>query len=69
MTRSPIRRDYTDLDLQNARIKGQVVGWLQGGLTTIAALLVLQFVGWIPALVVAGVVAFVAIKLFSGRRP
>jgi hypothetical protein len=67
MTRQPVRREYTDLDLQNAHTKGQVIGWLQGGFTTIGGLLVFQFVGWIPALIVAAVVGFVVIKLFSSR--
>jgi len=62
------RKDYTQTDLDNARTKGQILGWVQGGIGVIAGLLVLRFVGWIPTLVVLGVLGFLALKLLTGRK-
>ena len=59
---------YTETDLQNARTKGQLVGWVQGGLGTLGALVVLQFVGWIPTLVVLAVIGFLAVKVLASRK-
>jgi hypothetical protein len=56
---------YTENDVQRARTKGKVVGWLQGGTAVVIGAMVLNVVGWIPALAIVGVVAWVAYKLLS----
>jgi hypothetical protein len=53
---------YTRTDLENARTKGQVIGWVQGAGGLLVLGVVLQFVGLIPLLVVGGVVAFLAVR-------
>jgi MFS superfamily sulfate permease-like transporter len=49
-------RTYTEEELQNARTKGQVVGWLQGGAAVALFVFLLGFLGWIPLLALAAVV-------------
>jgi hypothetical protein len=49
-------RTYTDEDLKNARTRGQVVGWLQGGGAVALFVFLLGFVGWIPLLALGAVV-------------
>ncbi len=53
---------YSKTDLENARTKGQVVGWLQGAGGLLVLSVALKFVGLIPLLVIGGVVAFVVVK-------
>lgn len=53
---------YLKTDLENARTKGQVVGWLQGAGGLLVLSVALKFVGLIPLLVIGGVVAFVVVK-------
>lgn len=53
---------YSKSDLENARTKGQVIGWVQGAGALLVLGVALKFIGLIPILVVGGVVAFVAVK-------
>ena len=57
---------YTEKDLEKARTKGQLVGWLQGGAVAIIGMLLLSVIGWIPTLAVLGIGGFLVYKLFSG---
>ena len=56
-------QQYSNTDLVNARTKGQVVGWLQGAGAVLVGSIVLHALGWIPTLLVVGVVGFIAYKL------
>lgn len=66
MTRDYQTAIYTKDQLENARTKGQVIGWVQGGLSVGALLFLLQFVGWIPLIAVATLLAFLGFKV-AGR--
>lgn len=57
---------YTRTDVEDARTKGQLVGWVQGALVAIGGIMLLGVIGWIPTLVVAGLITFGLYKLFSG---
>ena len=56
---------HTDEDLELARTKGQVIGWVQGGAAVIVGGLVLNLLGWLPAVLVLGAVGWVAYKLVT----
>lgn len=56
---------YTDSDLKRAETKGKVIGWLQGGSVVVIGGMVLNVVGWIPALAIVGVIGYVAYKVLS----
>lgn len=47
---------YSETDLQNARTKGQVLGWVQGGGAVALFLVLLSFIGWIPLLALGAIV-------------
>lgn len=53
---------YTREQLESARTKGQLIGWVQGGVSVGVLLFILQFVGWIPLILVAGLLAFLGFK-------
>jgi hypothetical protein len=59
---------HTRQELENARTKGQVIGWLQGAGAMLLLGLALKFVGWIPLLVAGGVAVYVAYRLLSGGK-
>ncbi|MEE8061517.1 MAG: hypothetical protein V3T16_06785 [Gemmatimonadales bacterium] len=61
-------RIYTKDELEVARTKGQVIGWIQGVAVVVLGGMVLKLVGWIPALAAVGLVGFIAYKLFSRRK-
>jgi MFS superfamily sulfate permease-like transporter len=56
---------YTESDLARARGKGKVVGWIQGAGAVILVGVVLNMLGWIPTIAVAGGVGYIAYKLLS----
>ena len=58
---------YDENDVARARRRGKFVGWVQGAGVAILGGIVLNLLGWIPMIAVAGVVGFVAYKLLSGR--
>ncbi|MDA0683656.1 MAG: hypothetical protein O3A57_04445 [Bacteroidetes bacterium] len=58
---------YTHEQVENARTKGQLVGWVQGGLAVGGLLFLLQFIGWIPLIGVAGLVLFAGYR-FTQRK-
>jgi len=58
---------YTRQQLESARQKGQVIGWMQGAGSMFLLLMLLNFIGWIPAILLTGVVGFIGFKIFSKR--
>ena len=56
---------YTRTDLENARTKGQLIGWLQGAGVAFGVLLVVGLIGWIPAVLLAVGAAAVLYKLLK----
>jgi hypothetical protein len=59
---------YTRKDVDNARTKGELVGWAKGIAVGVVGMLLLGVIGWIPTLAVVGVGGFVLYKLFSGSK-
>ena len=59
---------YSHTEVSSARTRGRLIGWVQGAVTTFAVLWLLKLVGWIPALIVIGVVGFLAFKLLFGKK-
>lgn len=61
MTKSDLQK-YSKTELENARTKGQVVGWVQGAGAVVALGLVFSVVGWIPTILVVGGVGYLLYK-------
>jgi hypothetical protein len=59
---------HTDRDLTRARRRGKVVGWLQGGTAVLLFGIGYSLIGWMPTLLVLGVVGFVVYKLVRGSK-
>lgn len=59
---------YTKSDLEKARTKGQLIGWVQGGAVVLAGALLLSVLGWIPTLLVLGAGGFLLYKLTSSPK-
>ena len=59
---------FTQEQLENARTKGQLTGWVQGAASVGIFLLLLQFLGWIPLILIAGVVGFAGFKWLSRKK-
>ena len=58
----------TDQELENARTKGQVIGWIQGVGAMLLLGVVLKLIGWIPLIVGAGLVLMLGFKVLFGRK-
>jgi len=58
----------TKQELENARTKGQVIGWIQGAGAVLALGLVIKFLGWIPTIVVGGAVIYLGYRLLGGGK-
>jgi hypothetical protein len=56
---------YTEKELQKARERGKMVGWVQGGGAVVLGGIALRLLGWIPAILVVGFVIWVLYKLVS----
>jgi hypothetical protein len=56
---------YTPEELESAKNRAQLIGWAQGGGAVILGGIVLNLLGWIPTLLVAGGVVYVLYKLLS----
>jgi hypothetical protein len=52
-------------ELQNARTKGQVIGWIQGAGAMLLLSIAFSLIGWIPTILVGALVAFVVMKVVS----
>jgi len=59
---------FTQKQLDNARVRGQVKGWVQGAVSTFLFLLLLKFLGWIPAVIILGLIGFMGYKIFSAGK-
>ena len=59
---------YTKDQLENARTKGQLVGWAQGGASVAALLFLLKFLGWIPLLAITAILGFVGYKFVTRKK-
>jgi len=59
---------FTKEHIENARTKGQLIGWVQGAASVGIFLLLLQFLGWIPLLVIAGIVGFAGFKWLTRKK-
>ena len=59
---------YNATDVTNAQTKGQLIGWVQGGLAMLAGLLFLRFVGLLPTLLVLAVLGVLAVKVLFGKK-
>jgi MFS superfamily sulfate permease-like transporter len=57
----------TRKELENARTKGQVVGWLQGAGVMLVVGLALKLAGFLPLVLIGAVIAYIAYRLLSGR--
>jgi hypothetical protein len=66
MTKNELQR-YTHAELENARTKGQVVGWIQGAGALLVLGVVFKLIGWIPTVLVVGVVAYLLYKMFAKK--
>ncbi len=58
---------YTRKQLDSARQKAQVIGWVQGAGSMFLLLMLLNFIGWIPAILLTGLAGFIGFKFFSRR--
>jgi hypothetical protein len=56
---------YTSKDLDRAKDKAQVVGWLQGGAVVIGGAILWNLLGWVPVLIAIVAVGWVLLKLLS----
>ena len=59
---------YTQRDVERARTKGELVGWVKGTTLGVVGVLLLGVIGWIPTLAVIGIGGVVLYKVFSGRK-
>lgn len=58
---------YTERDITRARRKGKAIGWIQGGGVVIVGGMILNFLGWIPTVLVLVVVAYGVYRLLSKK--
>ncbi|NQV71764.1 hypothetical protein HQ496_01475 [bacterium] len=58
---------YTREQIENARTKGQLMGWIQGAASVGILMFLLQFLGWIPLLLIAAVVGFGGYKVITRK--
>ena len=59
---------YTREQLENARTKGQLIGWVQGAASIGALILLLNLLGWIPLLIVASLLGFGGYKYATRNK-
>lgn len=65
MTDNLPERIYTESDLAKTRRNAKVVGWVQGGLAVFLGAMVLNLLGWIPTVLVAGGVVYLGYKILT----
>lgn len=56
---------YTQEQLDSVRDRSRVIGWIQGGLTTLAALFLLKILGWIPLLILLAAAGYGGYRLLA----
>lgn len=67
MSDSNLPQLHTRQELENARTKGQVIGWAQGAAVAVGGILLMSLIGWVPTLVIAGVVVYGLYRLMRPR--
>ncbi len=67
MTKSELQ-PYSKSDLENARTKGQIVGWLQGAGAVVVAGVVFSVLGWVPTLLAVGAGGYLLYRLFFKQQ-
>jgi len=55
---------YTENDIARARRRGHWVGWVQGGAVMVAGTLVLNVLGWIPAVLTVGAIGYGGYRVY-----
>lgn len=58
-------KTFTEQDITRARVKGKVIGWVQGGGIVLGGALLWNLLGWIPVALGVGAVLWVGYKLMS----
>ena len=58
---------FTRQELDNARTKGQIIGWVQGGAAVLLGTLLIGFAGWIPLLLVGAVALYFVYRVIFGK--
>lgn len=59
---------YTDRELTRARRKAKAIGWVQGGGAVLAVGIVYSIIGWLPTILVLGVVAYGVYRLLRSPK-
>jgi len=59
---------YTKEQLEKARTKGQLIGWVQGGVGVGLLFFLLKFLGWIPLIAIAALLSFGGYKFLTRKR-
>jgi len=60
---------YTKDQLDKARVRGQIKGWVQGTISTVVLLALLKFLSWlwIPILILLGVLGISGYNYFKKK--
>jgi hypothetical protein len=67
--RESLSRLTTKQELENARTRGQVVGWIQGAGAMLLIGVAVNLLGWLPLIAVGALGAYVGYRvLFGGSR-
>lgn len=56
---------YTEQEVARAKSASHVKGWVEGAGTIVGGVILLKFLGWIPALIGIAAVAWVLYKLLA----
>ncbi|NNG16085.1 MAG: hypothetical protein HKM89_06350 [Gemmatimonadales bacterium] len=59
---------YTRTDIENARTKGQLIGWVQAGAVVLGGVLLLKAIGWLPVLLMIVGAGFIGYKVLTRKK-
>ena len=59
---------FSKEQLESAKSKGQFIGWIQGAVSVGALLILLNFLGWIPLIIIASLLGFVGYKVVTKSK-
>jgi hypothetical protein len=59
---------YSKGDVDNARTKGQLIGWVQGAAVAVGGMLLMGVIGWLPTLAIVSVVGYLLYRLLRRSR-
>lgn len=68
MTDDNLPTVYSEKDVEKARTKGQLIGWVQGAAVGVIGMILLNLVGWIPTVLIMGAGGFVLYKLSGSSK-